>query len=258
LDEAPTDENVQGWRYNPTSKTLQQTAPSNAQLICVAPGTPGGTGVFMFDCGSGAALTVTRGAAAPTGVPLAIKNKVSGRCVLLSATGAVSMGDCASRDARLKLNASGQLASAANPNWCLQRRQFQATSAYDGARCNSASFGQRFALRRVASGTDYTFVSHTPATCMRDDLDGFSGSECSNYEVQLWQQALGDLDGDGDVDHIDLRILLAARNRPANGSNDPRDLDLDGKITILDAGILALLCTRPLCATRNYDLGARW
>lgn len=59
----------------------------------------------------------------------------------------------------------------------------------------------------------------------------------------------GDLDGDGDVDRNDLRIILDARNTLAIGLSDRRDLDKDGRINILDARILTTLCTRPLCAT---------
>jgi hypothetical protein len=59
----------------------------------------------------------------------------------------------------------------------------------------------------------------------------------------------GDIDGDCDVDRDDLNILLAARNTPADGPDDPRDLDGDGVITVLDARRLVLLCTRPACAT---------
>lgn len=58
----------------------------------------------------------------------------------------------------------------------------------------------------------------------------------------------GDLDGDGDVDRNDLNIILSARNTPADGPDDPRDLDGDGMITALDARKLVLLCTRPRCA----------
>jgi len=42
---------------------------------------------------------------------------------------------------------------------------------------------------------------------------------------------------------------MAARNTPASGPDDPRDLDGDGMITVLDARKLVLLCTLPRCAT---------
>lgn len=58
----------------------------------------------------------------------------------------------------------------------------------------------------------------------------------------------GDLDADGDVDRHDLSILFAARNQPAIGIDDPKDLDGDGTITALDARQLKLLCTRTRCA----------
>jgi hypothetical protein len=59
----------------------------------------------------------------------------------------------------------------------------------------------------------------------------------------------GDIDLDGDVDRDDLNIILAARNTPADGPDDPRDLDGDGMITALDARKLVTMCTRPRCAT---------
>ncbi len=61
---------------------------------------------------------------------------------------------------------------------------------------------------------------------------------------------LGDLDQDGDVDNADLNSLMTARNTPANGPNDLRDLNGDLKIDALDARKLTLLCTRPRCATQ--------
>lgn len=60
---------------------------------------------------------------------------------------------------------------------------------------------------------------------------------------------LGDIDGDGDVDRDDINLILAVRNQPASGADDPRDLDGDGVITVLDARIAATMCTRPGCAT---------
>jgi len=59
----------------------------------------------------------------------------------------------------------------------------------------------------------------------------------------------GDLDNDGDVDRNDMNIILSSRNSLANGPDDPRDLDGDGRITGLDARKLVPLCTRSRCAT---------
>ncbi len=60
----------------------------------------------------------------------------------------------------------------------------------------------------------------------------------------------GDIDRDGDVDLDDISLIIAARNRAAQGADDPRDLDGDGTITVLDARRAVLLCTRPRCVTR--------
>ena len=58
----------------------------------------------------------------------------------------------------------------------------------------------------------------------------------------------GDLDFDGDVDSDDINILAFARGQLASGSTDVRDIDADGKITVLDARKATTLCTRPRCA----------
>jgi len=59
----------------------------------------------------------------------------------------------------------------------------------------------------------------------------------------------GDLDSDGDVDRNDMSIILASRNQPASGTDDPKDLNNDGMITTRDARVLRGLCTRSRCAT---------
>ena len=59
--------------------------------------------------------------------------------------------------------------------------------------------------------------------------------------------ASGDLNNDGAVDRDDLNILLLGLNTVASASNDPRDLDHDGRITVLDVRKLVASCTRALC-----------
>lgn len=58
----------------------------------------------------------------------------------------------------------------------------------------------------------------------------------------------GELNNDGAVNKDDLNIIVAAIGTHAYGLDDPRDLDHDGEITVLDARKLALLCDKKLCA----------
>jgi hypothetical protein len=46
----------------------------------------------------------------------------------------------------------------------------------------------------------------------------------------------------------DLNEITRAMNTAADGPNDPRDLDHDGRITATDARKLILLCDKPGCA----------
>lgn len=57
-----------------------------------------------------------------------------------------------------------------------------------------------------------------------------------------------DLDGDGDVDSKDVKIVTDARNTRVTGF-DQRDLNRDGVIDATDARLLSLQCTRSSCAT---------
>jgi hypothetical protein len=57
----------------------------------------------------------------------------------------------------------------------------------------------------------------------------------------------GDLNLDGEIDKLDLALITKALNTPASGPADPRDLNHDGVINVLDARILATLCSHAGC-----------
>jgi hypothetical protein len=72
----------------------------------------------------------------------------------------------------------------------------------------------------------------------------------SHSTVSVKVAKMGDVNVNNSIDTIDLNLVLAARNTPASGPNDLRDVDGDGMITALDARKLTTLCTRPRCATQ--------
>ncbi len=56
-----------------------------------------------------------------------------------------------------------------------------------------------------------------------------------------------DVNGDGQIDRLDIALILEALNTPALPDGDPRDADEDGVITVIDARICSTRCTRPGC-----------
>ena len=59
-----------------------------------------------------------------------------------------------------------------------------------------------------------------------------------------------DIDVDNDVDINDIRLITAARNTPADPNpGDPRDIDGNGIINVLDARQCTLQCTLSRCAS---------
>jgi hypothetical protein len=77
----------------------------------------------------------------------------------------------------------------------------------------------------------------------QEDSDGDgTGDACQDVIPRC------DVDGDGDIDRLDLRVISRARNLPANGADDPRDADGDGLITPKDVKVCIPQCTLPNCA----------
>lgn len=93
--------------------------------------------------------------------------------------------------------------------------------------CNNNSISDVLDIQQRRAGD--TNANHLP-------------DSCENISV------VGDIDGDKDVDQLDINWVLAAKNKAALGNNDARDLDHNGVINLLDARKQALLCTRSNCA----------
>lgn len=58
----------------------------------------------------------------------------------------------------------------------------------------------------------------------------------------------GDVNRDGHIDIDDVNLINAALGTRISVPNDPRDLDNDGAIDLVDARIAAALCDKPNCA----------
>jgi hypothetical protein len=91
-------------------------------------------------------------------------------------------------------------------------------------------------------------LGKTPVNCSA--VDGSGNAAFGLFNVSVSCLLKGDQDGDCDVDQNDVNVVVAARGQPATGPDDPRDIDGDGSITVLDARQLILMCTRPRCAVK--------
>lgn len=108
-----------------------------------------------------------------------------------------------------------------------------------------------------AQTLDHILVSPTLATFASPEIDVVHvnseyAAQVSDHDPLVATLALpraGDVDGDGDIDRIDVAAITTARGAVPNGPYDPREVVVDGRIDVLDARRAAVLCTRPACAT---------
>ena len=98
--------------------------------------------------------------------------------------------------------------------------------------------------QRVVRGT-VTPGSHELIDVVRSSA---AGSTLSVTKPSMPSVKAGDIDLNGKIDTDDLNEIMRATNTAADGPNDPRDLDHDGRITASDARKLILLCDKPACA----------
>lgn len=80
------------------------------------------------------------------------------------------------------------------------------------------------------------------------DYDSGAGLLDAQGAMGACPLALGDADGDGDIDKADLALISRARGR-AVAAGDPLDVNGDGKVDPSDVSAAIPLCTRPGCAT---------
>jgi hypothetical protein len=128
---------------------------------------------------------------------------------------------------------------------------------------NFASFGEPFRhqfgfdLYRTENGEDWSLVSSNgfgnPWNYGVRSLEAtpfgfFVGAAKPQYGLDIWlDNHTLDLDGDGDIDQLDVNLVLQAIGEPASRPDDPRDMDRDGIITPQDATLLGTQCTQPGC-----------
>ena len=72
--------------------------------------------------------------------------------------------------------------------------------------------------------------------------------QVSNVVTKEWVMARCDVDANGQVDINDINAIMAQRNMPATGPDDPADNDGNGIIDANDARQCVLQCTNQACA----------
>jgi len=109
----------------------------------------------------------------------------------------------------------------------------------------------------TASGFEFTNASGDAQFCytgvnVGTDTIVASVGKLTDTASKIWTEVAVvrcDVDGNGQVDTLDIRAIMARRNQPATGPDDPADADGNGIIDANDARQCVLQCTFDRCAT---------
>ena len=102
-----------------------------------------------------------------------------------------------------------------------------------------------------ADGSGDAQFCYTGTNAGTDTIVALVGS-LSDTATKIWTDILVqrcDVDDDGVVDRLDIRAIMARRNLPATGPDDPADADGNGIIDANDARQCVLQCTFARCAS---------
>jgi len=102
----------------------------------------------------------------------------------------------------------------------------------------------RGAVNKVTAGGQNTYAG--PIQEADPDKPKPEHKAASDEKAKKKTDQKCDTNYDGDIDTTDINAIVAARNTPAQ-INDRRDTDNDGTITLNDARMCTLQCTRRLC-----------
>ena len=105
---------------------------------------------------------------------------------------------------------------------------------------------------------DHILVSPALADFARPALDivhinAEFAAQVSDHDPDVMRLQLhkdGDVDGDGDIDLLDIAAILTSLNARAQGPFDPRNMNTDLRINTLDVVLAVAACTRRGCALR--------